>query len=71
MDVQLRTAICIHAHQDRIIAMELTDKLELSVFDFEKAFAQARASGALELPGPVRGAMRAAAKVMTTTAHYV
>ena len=39
--------------------------------DEERHAAQARASGALELPAPVRGAMRAAAKVMTTTAHYV
>ena len=32
---------------------------------------QAQKAGALELPGPVKGLMRAAAKVMTTTAHYV
>lgn len=31
----------------------------------------ARHAGAAELPGPVRGLMRAAAKVMTTTAHYI
>lgn len=31
----------------------------------------AQQAGAAELPGPVRGAMRAAAKVMTTTAYYV
>ena len=28
-------------------------------------------AGAAELPGPVRGLMRAASKIMTTTAHYV
>lgn len=28
-------------------------------------------AGGTELPGPVKGLMRAAAKVMTTTAHYV
>ena len=28
-------------------------------------------AGAVPLPAPVRWAMRAAAKVMTTTAHYV
>lgn len=32
---------------------------------------QAFAAGAVPLPGPVKGLMRAAAKVMTTTAHYV
>lgn len=31
----------------------------------------AQKAGAMELPGPVRELMRAAAKVMTTTAHYV
>jgi ubiquinone biosynthesis monooxygenase Coq7 len=31
----------------------------------------ARASGAMELPQPVKSLMSAAAKVMTTTAHYV
>lgn len=32
---------------------------------------QALAAGGMELPGPVKSAMRAAAKVMTTTAHYL
>jgi ubiquinone biosynthesis monooxygenase Coq7 len=31
----------------------------------------ALAAGGMELPAPVRGLMRAAAKVMTTTAHYI
>lgn len=31
----------------------------------------AQAAGAIELPPPVKLAMRAAAKVMTTTAHYI
>lgn len=38
----------------------------------EAAHAQsAQAAGAAELPAPVKLAMRAAAKVMTTTAHYI
>ncbi len=32
---------------------------------------QAQQAGAVELPAPVKLAMRAAAKVMTTTAHYI
>jgi 3-demethoxyubiquinol 3-hydroxylase len=32
---------------------------------------EAQQSGAVELPGPVRGLMRAAAKVMTTVAHRI
>ena len=40
--------------------------------DDEAAHAQdALAAGAAELPVPVRQAMRAAARVMTTTAHYI
>ena len=33
--------------------------------------AQALQAGAIELPAPVKALMRIAAKVMTTTAHYV
>jgi ubiquinone biosynthesis monooxygenase Coq7 len=33
--------------------------------------AQAQQAGAAELPAPVRGAMRLAARVMTSVAHYV
>ena len=32
---------------------------------------QALQAGALELPAPAKAAMRAAAKVMTATAHYI
>lgn len=32
---------------------------------------EAQQAGAMELPAPVKGLMKAAAKVMTTTAHYV
>ncbi|WP_325341228.1 2-polyprenyl-3-methyl-6-methoxy-1,4-benzoquinone monooxygenase [Xylophilus sp.] len=39
--------------------------------DEERHASQARAAGALELPPPARLLMRAAAKVMTTTAHYI
>lgn len=39
--------------------------------DEERHAAQARDSGAMALPWPVRAAMKAAAKVMTTTAHYL
>lgn len=39
--------------------------------DEERHADEALRAGALELPRPVAGLMRAAAKVMTTTAHYV
>jgi ubiquinone biosynthesis monooxygenase Coq7 len=33
--------------------------------------AEARAAGGVELPPPVRAAMRASAKVMTTTSYWL
>jgi len=39
--------------------------------DEERHAAQAQAAGALPLPPPARCLMKAAAKVMTTTAHYI
>lgn len=39
--------------------------------DEERHAAQAQAAGALPLPPPARWLMKAAAKVMTTTAHYI
>lgn len=46
-----------------IVAQMKTDEAEHAV--------QAQDAGAMALPEPVRGLMRAAAKVMTTTAHYI
>jgi len=46
-----------------IVAQMAADEVRHAV-DAQKA-------GALELPGPVKELMRAAAKVMTTTAHYI
>jgi ubiquinone biosynthesis monooxygenase Coq7 len=39
--------------------------------DEERHAAWARRAGAAELPAPARWLMRAAAKVMTTTAHHI
>ncbi len=51
-------------HASRAIVAQMKDD--------EAAHAgQALAAGAAELPAPARALMRAAAKVMTTTAHYI
>ncbi|WPB57505.1 2-polyprenyl-3-methyl-6-methoxy-1,4-benzoquinone monooxygenase [Xylophilus sp. GOD-11R] len=39
--------------------------------DEEEHASEARHAGAVELPGPVRSMMRGAARIMTTTAHYI
>jgi ubiquinone biosynthesis monooxygenase Coq7 len=51
-------------HASRAIVAQMKD-------DEAAHAAQAHAAGAAELPAPVKLAMRAAARVMTTTAHYI
>ena len=51
-------------HASRAIVVQMKD-------DEASHAAQALAAGGVELPPPARALMRAAAKVMTTTAHYI
>lgn len=53
-----------HDHASRAIVVQMKE-------DEAAHAARALHAGALELPAPVKLAMRAAAKVMTTTAHYI
>lgn len=51
-------------HASRAIVVQMRD-------DEARHAAQAQAAGALEFPAPVKALMQAAARVMTTTAHYI
>ena len=51
-------------HASRAIVAQMKDDEARHALDAQQA-------GAAELPGPVKGLMRAAAKVMTTVAHRV
>lgn len=51
-------------HASRAIVVQMRD-------DEARHAAQAQSAGALEFPAPVKALMQAAAKVMTTTAHYI
>ena len=51
-------------HESRAIVAQMKD-------DEARHALEAAAAGAIELPAPVKHLMRAAAKVMTTTAHYI
>ncbi len=51
-------------HASRVIVAQMKD-------DEAAHAAQALQAGATELPAPAKALMRAAAKVMTTTAHYI
>ena len=63
----------LQSHLDRLPAADLTSRaiVEQMKQDESAHAAQAIAAGGVELPAPVRGLMKAAARVMTTTAYYV
>jgi ubiquinone biosynthesis monooxygenase Coq7 len=63
----------LQSHLERLPAGDHASRaIVAQMKDDEAAHAQrALASGGVELPAPVRLAMRGAAKVMTTTAHYI
>ncbi len=63
----------LDGHLQRLPAADTASRavLEQMKADEARHAVQAQAAGAAELPRPVRRLMRAAAKVMTTTARYV
>lgn len=63
----------LESHLERLPAGDLASRAivdQMRVDEAEHA-AAAQLAGGVELPAPVRGAMRLAARVMTGTAHYV
>ncbi len=60
-------------HLDRLPASDERSRAIVAAMqeDESRHAESARRLGGVEMPGPIRGLMRAAAKVMTTTAHYV
>ncbi len=63
----------LESHLDRLPAGDLASHAIVSAMKDDEAqhAADAQSAGAAELPFPVRWAMRAAARVMTTTAHRI
>ncbi len=61
------------SHMDRLPAGDQTSRAIVTQMaaDEVKHAVDAQKAGAVELPGPVKELMKAAARVMTTTAHYV
>ncbi len=63
----------LESHLERLPAGDLASRAivdQMRIDEAEHAVA-AQMAGGVELPAPVRGAMRLAAKVMTGTAHYL
>jgi ubiquinone biosynthesis monooxygenase Coq7 len=63
----------LQSHLERLPAADHASRAIVAQMKADEAAHadQAQLAGAVELPQPVRAAMRAAAKVMTTTAHYI
>ncbi len=63
----------LQSHLDRLPADDHASRAIVAQMKDDEAAhaAQAQQAGALELPAPAKAMMRAAAKVMTTTAHYI
>lgn len=63
----------LQTHLERLPAQDHASRAIVAQMKEDEAghAAGALAAGGVELPGPVKGMMRAAAKVMTTTAHYI
>ena len=61
------------SHLERLPAADTASRAIVAQMKLDEAAhaAAAQRAGGIELPPPVRAAMRAAAKVMTTTAHFV
>jgi len=60
-------------HLDKLPASDLASRAIVTQMQADEAAhaVAAQRAGGIELPAPVRGAMRLAAKVMTTTAYYI
>lgn len=73
LETESQVAAHLQGHLARLPEQDFASRAVVARMkdDEERHAAQARASGALELPLPARLAMKAAAKVMTTTAHYI
>lgn len=63
----------LQSHTERLPANDVASRVIVEQMKLDEAAHAdaAQAAGAAELPAPLRWAMRAAARVMTTTAHYV
>jgi 3-demethoxyubiquinol 3-hydroxylase len=73
VETERQVARHLQSHLERLPANDLASKAIVAQMQLEESHhaQQAQAAGAAALPLPLRWMMRAAAKVMTTTAHWV
>ena len=73
VETENQVAAHLQSHLRRLPEQDLPSRAVVARMkdDEERHAINALAAGAIPLPAPARALMRAAAKVMTTTAHYV
>lgn len=73
VETENQVAAHLQSHLERLPQEDTASRAVVArmKMDEERHAAEALAAGALELPAPARAVMKIAAKVMTTTAHYV
>ena len=73
VETETQVAAHLQSHLDRLPEQDLASRaiVERMKDDEERHAANALAAGAVDIPPPARALMQAAAKVMTTTAHYI
>ena len=73
METENQVAAHLHSHMRRLPQQDLASRAVVAQMkdDEERHAVDAQAAGAVQLPVPVQALMTAAAKVMTTTAHYI
>ncbi|WP_027994402.1 2-polyprenyl-3-methyl-6-methoxy-1,4-benzoquinone monooxygenase [Simplicispira psychrophila] len=73
VETENQVAAHLQSHLRRLPEQDLASRAVVARMkdDEERHATNALAAGAIPLPAPARALMRAAAKVMTTTAHYV
>ena len=73
VETENQVAAHLHSHMRRLPQQDLPSRAVVARMkdDEERHAVDAQAAGAVQLPVPVQALMTAAAKVMTSTAHYI
>ncbi len=73
VETENQVAAHLHSHMRRLPQQDLPSRAVVARMkdDEERHAMDAQAAGAVQLPMPVQALMTAAAKVMTSTAHYI
>ncbi|XAH22689.1 2-polyprenyl-3-methyl-6-methoxy-1,4-benzoquinone monooxygenase [Xylophilus sp. GW821-FHT01B05] len=73
VETERQVSAHLRSHLDRLPAEDSASRAVVAQMEKDELehAAEAKAAGGMDLPAPVQALMRGAARVMTTTAHYV